>query len=525
MILFVVVVGGLLVGVVSTGNSPVLGLDLRGGLSVIFATEEEADTEQLELVRDLMRDQLEGFGIAEPDVRVEGDNIIVDLPGVEDQAAAFEALNVSGIVSIRPVLACGTGLTANPAFGQDVLPVVGEPQECLLGDELDQLSALANAELVGSVAGVVSISPSRVVNGTGSASGFLVVELADGADPQALIDALDSDNEDARGAIVQLNPTVDCDEAASQCQIRFSAGTGGVFSRGSADADIDQRTGGWIATVDLNGDAEVYWNQLARECFSGAASCPSGQLAIVLDDVIQSAPNVNSPDFAGSVQISGAFTEDEVRDLARTLNRGAFPVAVTQQRAETVSPTAGQDALNAAVIAGLVGVALMLVYMVAYYRRLAVVIVSGLVVWAATVYLFATYVSQATNYAFTLAGATGVIVSIGITVDTYIVLFERLRDETRQGRTLANAAPRSFKAMWKTILAANLIGLLSAVILFWLSVGSVKGFALYVGITTICDLLVGWFFIRPAVLLFAQSRFANDGRAATGVTAPIGAAS
>jgi preprotein translocase subunit SecD len=160
--------------------------------------------------------------------------------------------------------------------------------------------------------------------------------------------------------------------------------------------------------------------------------------------------------------------------------------------------------------------------MVVYYRRLAVVIVVGLVVWAATVYLLATYVSQATNYAFTLAGATGVIVSIGITVDTYIVLFERLRDETRQGRSLANAAPRSFDATWKTILAANFIGLMSAVILFWLSVGSVKGFALYVGITTICDLIVCWFFIRPAVLLFSRSRFANNGLAATGVTAPVG---
>jgi preprotein translocase subunit SecD len=163
--------------------------------------------------------------------------------------------------------------------------------------------------------------------------------------------------------------------------------------------------------------------------------------------------------------------------------------------------------------------------MVVYYRRLAFVIVSGLVVWGGTVYLLATYVSQATNYAFTLAGATGVIVSIGITVDTYIVLFERLRDETRQGRSLSNAAPRSFAMTWRTIVAANLIGLMSALILFWLSVGSVKGFALYVGLTTICDLLVCWFFIRPAVLLFANSRFAGDGRAATGVTAPIGAAS
>ncbi|MFP5488454.1 MAG: preprotein translocase subunit SecD, partial [Acidimicrobiia bacterium] len=251
--------------------------------------------------------------------------------------------------------------------------------------------------------------------------------------------------------------------------------------------------------------------------------CPTTQLAIVLDDVVQSAPQVNQPVFSGGVSITGNFTEDEARSLADVLNRGAFPVQMVQERVETVSPTAGRDSLNAAIFAGLIGVALVLAYMTLYYRRLSIVIISGLVVWGGTVFLLATYVSQATNYAFTLAGATGVIVSIGITADTYIVLFERIQDETRQGRTLANAAPRSFDMTWRTIVAANVVGLLSALILFWLSVGSVKGFALYVGLTTICDLLVCWFFIRPAVLLFSTSRLAGDGRTAVGVTAPIGA--
>ena len=431
--IYVGIIATLLVVIVARNEHPALGLDLEGGVSVILAPDaDDASADDLNFVRDLVRDQLESTGIAEPDVRVEGTNVIVDLPGVRDQAEALEAVAVSGIVSLRPVLSCVGGV-ADPSVGQDDLPTL------------------------------------------------------DGA----------------------------------TCIVGPSDATGEVFVRKSAGVDIDQ-SGRWVVNVDLSGSGQTQWNALAAQCFGGAATCPTRQLAIVLDDVIQSAPVVQTPDFPGSVQISGSFTEDEARSLADVLNRGAFPIQMVQERVETVSPTAGQDALNAAIIAGLIGVALTLVYMVAYYRRLAVVIVSGLVVWAATVYLLATYVSQATNYAFTLAGATGVIVSIGITVDTYIVLFERLQDETRQGRALANAAPRSFDAMWKTIIAANLIGLLSAVILFWLSVGSVKGFALYVGITTICDLLVCWFFIRPAVLLFARSRFARDGRAATGVTAPIG---
>lgn len=436
LIAFVALIGALLAINAARGEHPVLGLDLEGGVSVILAPEtDEATGEDLTFVRDLVRDQLEATGIAEPDVRVEGNNVIVDLPGVRDQAEALEAVSVSGIVDLRPVLAVGAG----------------EPSD----------------------------DPS-----------------ADGA----VLSSID-------GLSYTVGP---------------SGAQGDVFVRKSAGVDIDPQTSGWVVNVDLSGSGESDWNALAAECFSATPSCPTGQLAIVLDDVVQSAPRVNQPAFSGGVSITGSFTEEEARSLADVLNRGAFPVQMVQERVETVSPTAGRDSLNAAIIAGIIGVVLTLVYMGIYYRRLAIVIVSGLVVWGATVFLLATYVSQATNYAFTLAGATGVIVSIGITADTYIVLFERVQDETRQGRTLANAVPRSFAMTWRTIVAANLVALMSALILFWLSVGSVKGFALYVGLTTICDLLVCWFFIRPAVLLFSTSRLAGDARAATGVTAPVG---
>lgn len=423
IVVFVGLVGGLMGLILGSGNTPVLGLDLKGGLSVIYATSEPADDDQLVIVRDLMRGQLESFGIAEPDVRVEGENIVVDLPGVSDQEAAFDALQVSGIVTLRPVIACGAQFPVDEAAGQAVLPRADGLGDCALG---------------------------------------------------------------------------------------ASGGTGEVFEQGSASADIDPSTGQWVVNVDLRPDGQVVWNSLAQMCFNGSGDCPSNQLAIVLDDVIQSAPTVQTPDFSGSVQISGAFTEDEVRSLARVLNRGAFPVPVEQQRVETVSATAGQDSLNAAVIAGLIGVAVVLLFMIAYYRKLAVVIIPGLIVWGLTVFSLATFVSQATNYALTLAGATGIIVAVGVTVDTYVVLFERLRDEVRHGRSMRNAAPRSFKATWRTIVSADLISLMAALILFWLSVGSVKGFALYLGLTTICDLLVCYFFTRPAIFLLSMTNWFND---------------
>jgi preprotein translocase subunit SecD len=301
------------------------------------------------------------------------------------------------------------------------------------------------------------------------------------------------------------------------CAVGPSQGTGEVFSRGSAGVDIDP-TGRWLVDVDLRDEAT--WNLLASQCYSGSSSCPSRQLGIVLDDVIQSAPVVNAPSFSGTVQITGQFTEGEARDLARVLNRGAFPVNVEAQSVQTVSATLGEDSLRAAVFAGIFGVAVILLFLVAYYRKLAIVIVGGLIVWGTVVFSAAALVSVTTNYALTLAGVTGIIVAIGVTVDSYIVFFERLKDEVRGGRSLRNAAPRSFKATWKTIVAADLISVLAAAVLFWLSVGSVKGFALYLGLTTLCDLLVCYFYTRPAVFLLTRRR-GFDNATAIGVAAPV----
>jgi preprotein translocase subunit SecD len=309
-------------------------------------------------------------------------------------------------------------------------------------------------------------------------------------------------------------PVLDTGEV---CAVGPTQGTGEVFSRGSAGVDIDQ-TGRWL--VDVNLRDETTWNLLASQCFSGSSSCPSRQLAIVLDDVIQSAPVVNAPTFSGTVQITGQFSEGEARDLARVLNRGAFPVNVEAQSVQTVSPTLGEDSLRAAVFAGIVGIVVILLFLVAYYRRLAIVIVGGLIVWGMVVFSAAALVSLTTNYALTLAGVTGIIVAIGVTVDSYIVFFERMKDEVRGGRSLRNAAPRSFKATWKTIVAADVVSILGAAVLFWLSVGSVKGFALYLGITTVCDLIVCYFYTRPAVFLLTR-RPGFDHATAIGVAAPV----
>ncbi len=373
-------------------------------------------------------------------------------PGVRDQQDAIDAVDVSGVVELRPVL----NFTDCPPI-EDATP--DEPSTG------------------------VGTTPETTVE----PSGFRRAPAQTTVPGAEFLPTRD-------GQVLCVGP---------------AQGTGEVFARGSASLTAEQ---GWGVSVDLRGDGQATWNSLASQCFNTAPTCPStqpglrGQIAIVLDSVIQSAPQVNQPNFTDAVAITGDFTRDEAEDLVAVLNRGAFPVEVEAQEARTVSASAGSDSLQAAVIAGLVGMALVLVFLVAYYRWLALVIVGGIAVWAMMVYSMASLVSGWTNYALSLAGITGIIVAIGVTVDSYVVFFERIKDELRNGRTIKNAAPRSFKMTWRTIWSADVVSLIAAFILFWLSVGSVRGFALYLGLTTICDLLVCYFFTRPAILLLARSK-------------------
>jgi preprotein translocase subunit SecD len=474
---------------IATDNTPILGLDLQGGVSVILAPTESATAEELTVIRDQIRSELERQGIAEPDVRVQGETIVVDLPGVRDQQQALSAVDVSGVVELRPVLNPESCQPVDRAPVGPVIDTPGEvPTDTTSGTEPQGIRrpAAPPADTVpGGTAPADSVPSGTVPTDT------IEPEVVDEPVPTQFVDP---------GAVIL--PTRD---GGAEC-LGPVQGTGEVFERGSAEPTLDPAQG-WGVAVDLRGgEGRDTWNSLASQCFSRAATCPTQRLAIVLDSVVQSAPTVNEPNFTDSVSITGNFTQSEAEELASVLNRGAFPVEVEAQEARTVSPSAGSDSLQAAIIAGLFGLALVLVFMIIYYRWLALVIVGGIIVWAGMVFSMASFVSGWTNYALSLAGVTGIIVAVGVTVDSYVVFFERIKDELRNGRTIKNAAPRSFKMTWRTIWSADVVSLIAAGILFSLSVGSVRGFALYLGLTTICDLLVCYFFTRPAVLLLARTK-------------------
>ena len=263
---------------------------------------------------------------------------------------------------------------------------------------------------------------------------------------------------------------------------------------------------GWGVDLKFKGGANGAdkLNALARECFGGSGNCPTRQLAIVLDGLVESAPTVNTASFSdGRVRISGSFTEKKARDLELVLRFGALPVQLQPEAVQTVSATLGRDSLRAGVIAGLLGVVLVLLLMLVYYRILALVVVAGIALSGAILWSFISW----QNNVLTLAGATGIIVSIGVTVDSYVVFFERLKDDVRSGKSLRSATTKGFAGAWRTILAADTVSLIAAILLFWRTVGAVRGFAYYLGLSTCIDLLVAWFFTKNAVRLFSGTRW------------------
>jgi preprotein translocase subunit SecD len=257
---------------------------------------------------------------------------------------------------------------------------------------------------------------------------------------------------------------------------------------------------GWRVIFRLNKEG-------ARKFGEATKAMIGKQLAIVLDGVVQSAPTVQSAITGGEGEITGQFSEAEAKNLSVVLSSGALPVELARQEVRTVSPLLGKESLHKGVIAGIVGLIALMLYLAAYYRLLGVVTWVGMGIWAVLVMGFVSLMGRTVGYALTLAGVAGIIVSIGVTADSYIVFYERLKDEVRHGKTLRAAVVPAFARAWRTIVAADIVTTLAAVVLYLLAVGSVRGFALTLGIATALDMFVVYFFKRPTVFLIARSPF------------------
>jgi len=277
--------------------------------------------------------------------------------------------------------------------------------------------------------------------------------------------------------------------------------------------------------LSLKSAGEKAFNQLAQVSFPKTP--PQNAVAIVLDGVVQSAPAFQTPSFTGDVEISGNFSQGDAEDLATVLKFGSLPVQLKELKTTSVSPTLGRDQLDAGLLAGAIGLALVALYMLVFYRLLGLVVLGGLALSGMAIYTMITYLGDSIGLTLTLAGVVGLIVSVGITVDSYVVYFERLKDEVRTGRTVRSSVDRGFARSFKTILAADLVSLIAAAILYWQAIGSVRQFAFLLGLSTILDLLLSYFYMHPLVQYLARSRSlvtANKVGIAAGLDTPEAAA-
>jgi len=450
LFMVLLIAGASLTGVLSAGWTPVLGVQLQGGVEVVLRPADEVSDEQFERAIEIIRNRVDAIGVAEPDITRQGDQVVIQLPGVKDKQRAVDLIGKTAELTFRPVITFFDPLDPN------------------------QLAAAK-----------------QVVDGSGG------VEAEN----------VDEETESSVSLSDLLTPP-DGDEAAATVALLGSTGqTGFVLAPAQLTGEVIEEAvatfqGQWIVNLSFNDEGALLFDQMAVENYER-------QVAIVLDGVVESAPTINATEFNGQAVISGSFDEAEAKNLALVLRFGALPVEFERDDVRTVSATLGEGTLRAGVIAGLVGLALVGLYMLLYYRLLGLVAICSLAISGATLWSIIAWLGESKGLALTLAGATGIIVSIGVQVDSNIVYYERIKEEVRRGRAVRSAADGSFRAAFSTIIWADLASLIGAGVLYQLTSGTVRGFALYLGITTLIDLAVSFFFMRPLVVLVAR-RLVNE---------------
>jgi preprotein translocase subunit SecD len=476
-------------GTLASGDEPVLGLDLQGGISVVLEPVGKFKPGALDVELEILRDRVDGLGVAEPEINRQGNNIVVDLPGVKDREKARRVVGQTAELRFRPVLAelPPAGATSPTTTSTSGTTVPGAPTSASTSTTTTTAppakeaikAAVASCDL-NQLSTLVEIPTTSRVDDKRNACVVLPVK-SDKADPNRRL----------------LGPTY---------RTKVSDGTEVVLTGDAvAKAKSEFAPGeGYAVSVTFTDTGAQAFDALAAESYPKSA--PENRVAIVLDGVVVSDPAFQAPSFSGDVQITGDFTQSEAEELSTVINYGVLPIELRELTVENVSPTLGQDQLDAGIAAGVIGLALVALYMLVYYRVLGAVVVIGLLLTVGAMYSFISFVGPAIGIAptLTLAGVTGLIVSIGVTVDSYVVYFERLKDEVRTGKTVRSSVDRGFARSFKTIIAADLVSLIGAAALYFIAIGSVKGFALFLAISTILDLLVAYFFMHPAVSLMAR---------------------
>jgi preprotein translocase subunit SecD len=460
---------GIAIGIGATSIN--LGLDLRGGTSVTLQPRVQAGDsgsvtpEAIDQAVSIIRQRVDSLGVAESEVTSEGSGtnrqIVIAVPGETGRR----------IVEL-------VGQTAELRFRQVLVETAGTPTPT----DIDLLAGL-------------TLTPEQQ-------SAFLTLDCAKRNDVSV--------TEDPNQILVT------CDRSGVA---RYLLAPAKVVGRdvASATAAIDPASAsGWFVSLDFTGDGAKKFGELTQAVVNLAQ--PQNQVAIVLDGTVVSAPRINEAILGGRAQITGSFSQLEAQDLANVLKYGSLPLAFDRGEVQQVSPTLGSDQLRAGLLAGGMGLLLVVIYSILYYRALSIAVVGSLALAASQVLLSLFLLGKTVGFTLTLAGIAGTIVAIGITADSFIVYFERIRDEMRDGKPLRVAVETGWVRARRTIVVADLVSGISSVVLYVVSVGSVRGFAFTLGLTTIIDLLIIFFFTKPLISLMAKSKYLQSGGRFSGVS-------
>jgi preprotein translocase subunit SecD len=490
------------VGSLSDENAsftPKLALDLQGGTQVILSPlllDGQAVTpEQLDQAVSIIRQRVDASGVSESQVITQGDrNIIVSIPGVPDENT-LALIKASAKLEFRAVLVTSVGAPSASIDGGD---------QALEGESTEGEAAAEDPkpeEVAPTVPNAAPTDPSDL--------NWVSPEL------QTEFDALDCASTFRQPGQVDdpTIPLITCDVTGTQKFILGPVEVEGANISDASNGTVQSQTGAstntWAVNLDFDGIGSQAFADVTQRLFP--LSEPRNQFAITLDGFVITAPATQAVITGGSAQITGNFDRDSSKVLADQLKYGSLPIGFEVESQENISASLGSEQLTNGLIAGLIGLILVVIYSAFQYRGLAIVTVGSLLIAAILVYLFIAVLSWRQGYRLSLAGVAGLIVAIGITVDSFIVYFERVRDEIREGRSLEVAVENAWKRALRTILASDAVSFTAAATLFLLTVGNVRGFAFTLGLTTIVDLIVVLLFTHPLLQLLARTKFFSSG--------------
>ncbi len=484
-----------LLGALLAGNhwsdaslTPSLALDLEGGTQVILTptadSGEKVTEETIAQAIEIIRQRIDASGVAEAEITSQGgSNIVVAIPG-EPDAETLDLVRESAQMLFRPVI-----VQAAPT-------PVPEEQRTPLGETPVEQVEPADAS------DPAWLTPELLAE-------FEAYDCTDPANLRGGPDLVGSPDEavvacDASGtAKFVLGPVeVRGDDVESASSGLRTTQTGAV-------------TNEWVTNIEFNREGTSQFRAVTERLLG--LESPRNQFAMVLDGLVISAPSVNSVIADGKAEISGNFTRESASTLAQQLNFGSLPLTFTVQSEQQISATLGSEQLQRGLLAGLIGLVLVGIYSIFQYRALGLVTVASLVIAGVVTYLLIALLSWTQGYRLSLPGVAGIIVAIGVTADSFIVYFERVRDELRDGRTLPAAVAEGWNRARRTILASDAVNFLAAIVLYFLAVGGVRGFAFTLGLTTLVDLMVVFLFTHPVMVLLARTKFFGEGHRASGL--------